>query len=65
MLMGYAQVSSNGTYTKQDGAEKVAYGIMLDVRARICINSAYILVYDCKDIPPILFLLRSNERKYQ
>ena len=43
MLMGYAQVSSNGTYTKQDGAEKVAYGIMLDVRARICINSAYIL----------------------
>lgn len=43
MLMGYAQVSSSGTYTKQNGAEKVAYGIMLDVRARICINSAYVL----------------------
>ena len=43
MLMGYAQVSSSGRYTKQDGAEKVAYGIMLDVRARICMNSAYVL----------------------
>ena len=43
MLMGYAQVSSSGIYTKQDGAEKVAYGIMLDVRARICMNSAYVL----------------------
>lgn len=43
MLMGYAQVSPTGQYTKQDGAEKVAYGIMLDVRARICVNSAYVL----------------------
>ena len=43
MLMGFAQVSSSGTYTKQDGAEKIAFGIMLDVRARICINSAYVL----------------------
>ena len=43
MLMGYAQLSREGLYTKQDGAEKVAYGIMLDVRARICINSAYVL----------------------
>ena len=41
--MGYAQVSSSGVYTKQDGAEKIAYGIMLDVRARICMNSAYVL----------------------
>ena len=43
MLMGFAQVSSSGVYTKQVGAEKIAYGIMLDVRARICINSAYVL----------------------
>ena len=43
MLNGYAQMSRQGVYTKQDGAEKVAYGIMLDVRARICINSAYVL----------------------
>jgi acyl-CoA oxidase len=43
MLMGFAQVSPDGQYTKQEGAEKVAYGIMLDVRARICIHSAYVL----------------------
>ena len=43
MLMGYAQVDSNGNYTKQPGAEKIAYGIMLDVRTRICGNSAYAL----------------------
>ena len=43
MLMGFAQVSSDGLYTKQEGAEKIAFGIMLDVRARICINSAYVL----------------------
>ena len=43
MLMGFAQVSSSGAYTKQVGAEKIVYGIMLDVRARICINSAYVL----------------------
>ena len=43
MLMGFAQVSSSGVYTKQNGAEKIAFGIMLDVRARICINSAYVL----------------------
>jgi hypothetical protein len=36
-------VSPQGVYSKQDGAEKVAFGIMLDVRARICINSAYVL----------------------
>jgi hypothetical protein len=34
---------TQGIYSKQDGAEKVALGIMLDVRARICINSAYVL----------------------
>jgi acyl-CoA oxidase len=37
------QVSPQGVYSKQDGAEKVAFGIMLDVRARICVNSAYVL----------------------
>ena len=43
MLMGFAQVSSAGEYSKQEGAEKIAFGIMLDVRARICMNSAYVL----------------------
>ena len=43
MLMGYAQVSASGQYSKQPGAEKIAYGIMLDVRTRICTNSAYAL----------------------
>jgi alkylation response protein AidB-like acyl-CoA dehydrogenase len=43
MLMGFAQVSSAGEYSKQEGAEKIAFGIMLDVRARICTNSAYVL----------------------
>jgi alkylation response protein AidB-like acyl-CoA dehydrogenase len=43
MLMGFAQVSSAGEYSKQEGAEKIAFGIMLDVRARICMNSAYVM----------------------
>jgi alkylation response protein AidB-like acyl-CoA dehydrogenase len=43
MLAGYAQVNKNGIYTKQSGSEKVAYGIMLDVRVRICANSAMLL----------------------
>ena len=43
MLMGFAYVSSSGEYSKKEGAEKIAFGIMLDVRARICINSAYVL----------------------
>ena len=43
MLMGYAQVSSSGIYSKQTGAEKIAFGIMLDVRARICAISASVL----------------------
>ena len=43
MLAGYAQVKEDGTYAKQNGAEKVAYGIMLDVRCRIVSNSAYVL----------------------
>ena len=43
MLAGYAQVSPQGKYSKQVGAEKVAYGIMLDVRCRIVSNSAYVL----------------------
>ena len=43
MLAGYAQVGDDGSYTKQAGAEKVAYGIMLDVRCRIVSNSAYVL----------------------
>ena len=43
MLNGFAQVASDGSYTKQNGAEKVAYGIMLDVRVRIVVNSAYVL----------------------
>ena len=43
MLAGFAQVSEDGTYSKQPGAEKVAYGIMLDVRVRIVANSAIIL----------------------
>ena len=43
MLMGFAYVSSSGEYSKKVGAEKIAFGIMLDVRARICINSAYVL----------------------
>ena len=43
MLMGFAYVSSSGEYSKKEGAEKIAFGIMLDVRARICMNSAYVL----------------------
>lgn len=43
MLSGFAQVSGAGEYSKQAGAEKVAYGVMLDVRARIIANSAYVL----------------------
>jgi acyl-CoA oxidase len=43
MLSGFAQVAPNGAYSKQPGAEKVAYGIMLDVRCRIVANSAYVL----------------------
>ena len=40
MLSGFAQVAPDGTYSKQVGAEKLAYGIMLDVRCRIVSNSA-------------------------
>eukprot|EP00605_Chrysophyceae_sp_TOSAG23-4_P002485 GSChrysophyteH1.ASY1.ANO1.2748.1 assembled CDS len=43
MLAGFAQVSPDGTYTKQSGQEKIAYGIMLDVRVRIVANSSLIL----------------------
>ena len=43
MLNGFAQVSRDGVYSKRSGAEKVAYGIMLDVRCRIVANSAYVL----------------------
>lgn len=43
MLSGFAQVAANGSYSKQTGAEKIAYGIMLDVRCRIVANSAYVL----------------------
>lgn len=43
MLSGFAQVAPDGTYTKQAGSEKIAYGIMLDVRCRIVSNSAYVL----------------------
>jgi len=43
MLAGFAQVARDGSYSRQDGAEKTAYGIMLDVRVRIVANSAYVL----------------------
>ena len=43
MLAGFAQVARDGSYARQEGAEKVAYGIMLDVRVRIVANSGYVL----------------------
>ena len=43
MLAGFANVTREGKYTRKPGAEKIAYGIMLDVRVRIVVNSAYAL----------------------
>jgi len=43
MLNGFASLTRDGVYSKRSGAEKVAYGIMLDVRCRIVANSAYVL----------------------
>ena len=43
MLGRFAYINENGVYIKRKGAEKVNYGIMLDVRARIVTNSAYVL----------------------
>lgn len=43
MLFGFARVSGSGEYSKDKGAEKMAYGVMLDVRARIIANAAYVL----------------------
>jgi len=43
MLAGFAQVSREGVYKKQEGAEKVNFGIMLGVRVRLVANSSYVL----------------------
>ena len=43
MLNGFASVSRNGKYSKSKGSEKIAYGIMTSVRARIVSNSSYVL----------------------
>ena len=43
MLMGVARLSGSGDYRREKGAEKLLYAVMLDVRARIIANSAYVL----------------------
>lgn len=43
MLMGVGRLSGSGDYHREKGAEKLLYAVMLDVRARIIANSAYVL----------------------
>lgn len=40
MLMGVAEVSADGTYTRIPGGEKAAYGAMLDVRANLVMKAS-------------------------